>query len=286
MSRTLTTACGWLLLTFIAPRAISASPGGDDEVRASSGGASWQWTPQEWTYSTTCDDIKDYADRPDEQVLRAVSVEWQKPDLDALGNLCTIRGRLKTPDTGQKPTEPIAWFQGVTVYMATTPRARPDWSKGMNQADTVHETATTRPAGTFQVCFDLRKTKYDRVHVQSFQFGVALAKHIVNNKTSHKVVWNSRTPAIPSTVQMLSVPAAQALSRELQLINRASGWPFSNPNGVELVRAVNALQPLGRERALTVLEQYVELTRSWDLTFRTSRADYLRISDAHLGQLS
>src|SRR5262249_45767503 len=43
--------------------------------------------------------------------------------------------------------------------------------------------------------------------------------------------------------------------------NRASGWPFSNPNGVELIRAVNALQPLGKERALAVLEKYVELTQ-------------------------
>jgi hypothetical protein len=264
MNRMLTTAFAALLLTFIVSRAISAPPAGDDDVRASPGRMSGQWTPVEWTFSPAYHDIKDYADRPDERTLNTLGVDWQDPELDALGNLCTVRGRVRMADNGQGRTQPITWFQGVTVYLGTTPGARPDWSRGMSEIDAVGETAVTSPTGKFHVGFDLRKTKYDRVHVKSFQFGVAMAKHIVNNKTSHEVVWNSRTPAIPATVQMLSVPAAPALSRELQLINRASRWPFSNPNGVELIRAVNALQPLGKERALTVLQKYAELTRSFD----------------------
>jgi hypothetical protein len=69
---------------------------------------------------------------------------------------------------------------------------------------------------------------------------------------------------LASSLQILSVPAAQQLSRELQLINRASGWPFSNPNGVELIRAVNALRLLGKERAIAVLEEHAALTRDFD----------------------
>ena len=76
----------------------------------------------------------------------------------------------------------------------------------MNQEDACTNVRSQARLGSSEVCFDLCATKYDRVHVQSFQFGVALAKHIETNRTSHKVVWKSRTPAIPSTVQMLSVP--------------------------------------------------------------------------------
>jgi hypothetical protein len=263
MYRMFITNFACLLLICVVPPVISAPPDDDYEVRASSGGGSWRGSLQEWTRSTVYTNIRDYADRPDEQTLNALTIEWQKPELDTLGNLCTIRGQLKMPDNARKGAKPITWLQGLTFYMGTTPGAQPNWSTGMSQADTLYETAATSPSGRFQVRFDLRETKYDRDHVQSFQFGVALAKHIVISKTSHNVVWNSRTPAIDSTLQMLSVPAAPALSRELQLINRASRWPFTNPNGVELIRAVNALRPLGKERALAVLEQYAELARSY-----------------------
>ncbi len=168
------------------------------------------------------------------------------------------------PDDRQMRTKPITWFQGVTVYLGTTPDAKPDWSKGMNQTDTLHETAVTSPSGQFHVCFDLRKTKQERLHVQSLQVGVALAKHTINSKTSHVVDWTSRAQAIPATVKPLSVPAAQPLSHELELINRASRWPFSNPNGVDLIRAVNALHPLGKDRALAILDEYAKLTRSFE----------------------
>jgi len=107
---------------------------------------------------------------------------------------------------------------------------------------------------------DARKTQHDRARPQVFQFGLALADHTKTGDASELVTWSSRTPAIPATVQMLPVPAAAELPRELQLINRASGWPFSNPNSVALIRAVNALQRLGKAKALATLEKYVKLT--------------------------
>src|SRR5438045_5532421 len=116
----------------------------------------------------------------------------------------------------------------------------------MNRGDTIDGTAVRTTSGKFQVRIDLRKTQQNRKREQSFQFGIALAKHSATRKAAQSVVWSSRTSAIPSTVRMLSVPAAPKLSAELEQINRASGWPFSNPNGVELIRAVNALQALGK----------------------------------------
>jgi hypothetical protein len=148
----------------------------------------------EWTISRPYNRIRDYADRPDDQTLKSLTIEWQKPELDALGNFCTIRGQLKTPDNGQHGTKPITWFQGVTVYMAMTFDAKPDWSKEVNQVDAMYEIAATSPSGKFRVYFDLRESSYERTRAQYFQFGVALAKHVTSNKTSQNVVWNSRTP--------------------------------------------------------------------------------------------
>jgi hypothetical protein len=248
----------WLLfMAFLCLSALSAS----DEVSYTTGGVSSHWTPQGWTHTESYADIRNYADRPDEQTLAALSIEWRELELDRLGNMCAIRGRVMMAD-GAKRTKPINWFQGVAIYLGMAPNARPDWSRGVNQTDTLATTAVTNPDGRFQASIDMRESKYDRDQAQSFQLGVALAKHTAENKTSQKVVWSSRTPAIPSSVKMLSVPRAPPLSHELRLINRASGWPLTNPNGVDLIRAANALQPLGKERALAVLEQYADLTYS------------------------
>lgn len=263
MSHTIKAGCICVVFALVFPPVISAAPGDDSY---SMRGTSSHWTPKEWTYTVNYADIKNYADRPDEEKLKGLSIEWRKPEMDRLGNICTIRGQVKMTDD-QKQTKAINWFQGVTVYLGMAPDTKPDWSKGMNQEDTLHDTAVTNPTGTFEARFDMRKAKQDRGRLQSFQFGVALAKHDVRDKTNQKVVWNSRSQAISSSVQMLSIPAAPPISRELLAINHTSQWPFKKPNGVALIRAVNALQPLGKERVLKVLEEYVDLTRREGYSF-------------------
>jgi hypothetical protein len=176
-----------VLLLWIVPPAIAACADDNDEVRATGGGGSWNWTPEIGTGATLYKDIRDYSDRPGEEVLKSLVVEWQNPQLDGLGNFCTVRGQMKAPHAGRKEATPVTWFQGVTAYIATTPGDRPDWSKGTSQADTLHDTAVTSPSGKLRVRFDLRKTKYDRNHGQSFQIGLALARHTVKGKTSQLV---------------------------------------------------------------------------------------------------
>lgn len=233
-------------------------PGERDEAPSSS--ATGRWTPDDWTYTETGVDVKGFADRPDKDTLNQITVEWQRPQLDPLGNLYQLRGQLLVPKKIPGEMRPIDWYQGVTAYLAIEPENKPDWSNGMNQADTLHEIAAVDKSGAFELKFDMRKAKYDRNRNQSFQLGLALAEHSSTGKHHQTIVWSSRNPAIPATVRMSLVPAAPELSHELALINRASGWPFSNPNGVELIRAVNGLLPLGKEQALATLERYVELT--------------------------
>jgi len=224
------------------------------------------WTSRGWSYSRTCEaEAKsEYATRPDEQTLQTITVAWQEPELDGLANICTIDGRLEIPGDGQR--QPVNWFQGITVYMGKAPGAQPDWSAGMTE-DALRNTGVVSPAGTFSSRFDLRKTQHDRTRLQSFQFGLALARHTKTAGGGDEVLWNSQLPAVPATVQMLDVPAAAELSHELELINRASGWPLFKQNSVPLIQAVNALQRLGKERVLAILEEYVDLTVHLDYRY-------------------
>jgi hypothetical protein len=252
----------WVLLVlpiFFPPSIAALADDGNYTTR----GSSWSSTAREWTLTVQYEDIVNYAKRPDEPTLNSLSVEWKEAAIDALGNQLTIRGQVMVTegDDYQKRTKHVDWFQGVTVYLGMSPDAKPDWSIGMDESNTLDATTVTSPTGTFEARIDMRDSKYDRNQEQSFQFGLALAKHSGNDGRNQTVIWNSKAPAIPSSVQMLTVPAAPELSRELAFINRASGWPFANPNGVDLIRAVNALQPLGKEQALRVLEQYVDLTQ-------------------------
>ena len=261
MSRTVAIVfLGLVLLYLSVTQSLTAAMGDENDVPASNVGVSMSSSPDEWTYEVTYADIRGYADRPAEQILRGITVEWRQPELDPLGNLCIIRGRLQKPGDGQTDVRPVDLFQGITVYLAMAPGAKPDWSAGMNRADALSQTAVVSPMGEFAVRIDLREAQHDRTRRQSFQFGLALAQHNLNAENRQHLVWDSHTPVIPATVQMLDIPAAAELSHELDLINRASGWPFSNPNGVSLVRAVNALQRLGKQQALAILEEYVKLT--------------------------
>ena len=82
---------------------VYASQLGTDESDGA-GSASWQWTPDEWTYTETSQSAKGFADRPDERTLKAIAVAWQKPELDALGNICTLMEdcRLAITATGRR----------------------------------------------------------------------------------------------------------------------------------------------------------------------------------------
>ncbi|MES2787980.1 MAG: hypothetical protein V4719_00050 [Planctomycetota bacterium] len=199
--------------------------------------------------------IKGYADRPDGANLSSVRVEWLSLARDPLGDHCKIRGKLTIPNG--TATQPVNWLQGILVYLSSQPDAKPDWSQGIADAD-VGLVAITMPDGTFEATAHLREIESRRDREQTFQFGLALAKHDIY-ALDQRVEWNSKLPLITSSVSMLKVPPAPKLAPELELIHRANGWPTGKPTGVDLIRAVNALQKLGKQRALAKLEKYVEL---------------------------
>jgi len=235
--------------------------GADQETQATRGSVSWNWAEEEWSLEESFHDIQGYEPRPDERVLNAVSVLWHTPEWDALGNKCTFRGQLRQPGDEQGATKPVDWFQGLTLYVGKQPGAKPDWSLGMKERNTIRGTDLIKPTGEFAIQVDMRETTHDRMAAESFQVGVALATHKGTKASDQQVFWTSRTPAIPGSIHLHEIPAAPKLSVELDAINGAAGWGASgSTSGLRLIRAVNVLHPLGKDAALAALQNYLDLS--------------------------
>ena len=199
------------------------------------------------------------APRPNEQTLDSLIVEWDEPRLDTLGNVCRVSGRILSPASGGNTKRPVNWHQGVSIILATEPELFMDWSKGVSSLTSMKETDTLSSDGEFGVEIDLRDAdrKWDLSIARSYQFGILLATHTTGG-TNTQVKWASEDPVLKNSIQMLKIPKAAEISRELSLVNIASEWP-NGANAIDLIRAVNALQQLGKEKALDTLESYTEL---------------------------
>jgi hypothetical protein len=237
-------------------------------------------TDDSWC-SQTFRTVSGYAARPGNEALSLVTVEWLPIERDPLGNRCKVSGHLQFSEAGV--TKNIDWFQGVAVYLAKQPNQELDWSKGIKQKQASYQTGiTTDRSGTFEIWFDLRSMQSDRHVEQAYQFGLALGRHEETEQPIQfgfkqskrertelveKITWNSQTPAIPSTIKMRNIPVAHEISRELELINHVKPWFYHYSNhlqyqstGVDLIRAVNAVRRLGKEKGLATLEEFLKLS--------------------------
>lgn len=204
--------------------------------------------------------INGYVQRPPEEVVQQVSVKWDEHRLDQLGNILTIHGRLRTHADSEGKSEPVNWFQGLSIYLHRTPDTEVDWSQGINLEKTLDRRLIADPDGRFTFEFNLRGTKLNRGQSQSFQLGIALARHS-GTYERQEVNWDTQVSALPSSIKMVTIPAAPKLSVEQEVLNRACNWyiwPQRHPNSIELIRAVNSLQRLGRDRAIEVLREFVQ----------------------------
>jgi hypothetical protein len=209
--------------------------------------------------STEYSKINGFRPRPSPEVLNSLNIEWQPLKRDVLGNVCYLQGRLITLNAGE--VKPIDWFQGLTVAIAIAPATKLDWSRGIDQELAVGLIGRVRRDGTFQFQLDLSKIQSRRDIEQSYQIGIVLAEHEGTEETQ-TLTWNLEKAVLPATVQMVKLLAAPRIDRELELINDARKWQQGDDDAEKLIRAVNALRPLGKEKALQTLEKYLELHKN------------------------
>ena len=246
--------CGLVLFGALLNHQIcNAQPSGTFR----SGIASMSLNENHWKDRLECFDIKGYSAKP-ESVSRYIA-KFDSPKLDQLGNKCEFSGRLKFESGNQ--IDDVNWFQGVSIYLARQPDVQVDWTSGANSDSVIHDSLILKNDGTFKAAFDLRDTDRDPSKAMRFKIGVALAKqkNQKRDKSNIDVEWSSANKVLTNTVQQIEIPASPAISKEIRLINQASRWPFTDPDGTKLIRAVNALQPMGKDKAIETLRSYLEI---------------------------
>ena len=229
------------------------------------GSHKWDGTHSEttgvsWLVSRQCKNINGYQAKP--ATPGGFSVIFEPAKLDKLGNHCTISGKLSYQSEGATSPKAVDWFQGISIHLLVQPEENTDWSTGVDMDETDSESAILKNDGSFSVAFDMRETKRNPIRTQNFQVAISLARHEIKagDVSAQEIIWKSSQPAISKTVQLISIPASPAISQELRLIHQACNWPFHDPDATKLIKAVNALQPLGKTKALEILKEYVDLT--------------------------
>lgn len=253
--------CFVLLLSTVASQPSHAQSKG---TYSSFGGSGSTWGGR-WKETTYFSEIEGYAAPPEEIKKSEVDfdqqylVAYDPPKLDTFGNRCTLSGRLKYVIGEENATAPVNWFQGISVILALESDTTPDWSVSVNREQTLVESVVLNNDGTFSATFDLRESKRNPGEAQKFQVGVAIAiTRPVSASGRQNLTWSSGDPVAKESVRFITIPASAQIASEIRLIDQASKWPFEDRDGTKLIRAVNALQRLGKDKALASLRYYLE----------------------------
>jgi hypothetical protein len=222
---------------------------------------------------------------PDETVQARLRVEWDEPELGfrTIGivrgdppvtftksnestSYCgvAISGTLLIESAVDKSSKPIDWFQGVRVLVAREPKDQPDWSKPVNQDNSVWDDCIIEKDGKFTAFFAA-----DRIHrsvgrVKEFQVGLTLGA-----KAGRTVYWKDSTPVMPQSVTKFLIAGPKPLSPKMQILNASPSICSAETfNPVSLVKAVNYLQGLGKEKAIAELREFLKMARDGFMTKR------------------
>jgi hypothetical protein len=211
---------------------------------------------------------------PDEKEQTRLRVKWDKAgvlvydgkeqvvcdpdDRRALrpDRMLAIQGQLLIEAEDGRAASPIDWVQGVRVVISRTPQARPDWNERHLQRDSVWSDGVTTNDGRFFVIFQPDQIRRPVGRTGQFQIALSLGQ-----KNGHTVSWKNSTPVLPQTVTTIELAGAKPISPTLQTINGAPSVREGDFNPTMLVRAVNHLHALGKERAIAELRNYLEIAR-------------------------
>lgn len=211
------------------------------------------------TFESTVATFANFKDRkpePAPRVMQRIKAVW--PDPVWKGNPIrkwpVIRGKLVVVSEDGKTASPVDWFQGIRVLIARSHSIHPDWSNGHVVADTVWQDHMVRADGSFEVYWptEIRRPIGGR---KSFQIGVCLAAR--KDKT---VTWDLSLPVHAGTIGQLSMFGPEPLTPTMQIINSAPSISSASFDPVALVRAVNHLQAMGKDKAIAALKEFLEVT--------------------------
>ena len=229
-----------------------------DQNRASF--SSSRWTSNGWVQETGIEKPLSSAPQPPIDVLLDLRVEWTEIKIDSLGHQLILIGHLNvTKEKDDSVRIPISWRQGITVALSKAPEIdlERDWSKD-NVAEKHCE--LTQPDGSIKAVFDLKKLNRNPDESQTFCFVIALATHIDRTEKAFGPIirWTSSDPLLDTEPSFITIPPNPKVDPILGSINQARYESSQDYNPASILIAVNALQPLGKEKALSALQSYLD----------------------------
>jgi hypothetical protein len=196
---------------------------------------------------------------------------WQETKEVERDGLLGIRGKLLIESEDGNSLRPLLRPQPIRVVIARSPGTRPDWRKrhslkyvtsSSHGDDFAWSDCIAASDGTFLAAFkpdDLRRTPGT---VSEFHVAVALGK-----REGETVTWDNSTVILPRSTGVVPIPGPRVLSKTLQAIN---GAPLPEPEDYDpamLIRAVNHLHALGKERAIAEMREFLKVAtpRFWEI---------------------
>jgi hypothetical protein len=191
---------------------------------------------------------------------------WKDDNSLRPDRMLSLRGRLLIESADRKRRQPIDWVQGVRVIVSRLPEKKHDWSSRQEMHDTVWGDFVIWEKGEFlasvspgEVCRSVGKDA---------RFQVALS---LGEKRGASITWKNTVAVLPQSVAMLTIPGPPAIAETMQIINGAPSYVQNDFNPAKLVRAVNHLVPMGKEKAIRQLRAFLRIAR--DSTNETVRYD-------------
>jgi hypothetical protein len=204
---------------------------------------------------------------PEEEVR--LVIDWAKPAVERKDGATAviISGKAYLRSADGKSRKPVNWAQPISVALSRSYRNPPNWTHGLDEQDTVWnegwinwdpwELKPPRSDGSFLARFEVRKISRAVGATKRFRVGVVLGR------MDDEPIWSPDSPPLPQSVAEVEIPGPGPISPTLQLINACTLAPrFGRYNPARLVRAVNHLRGLGKEKAIAAVREYLCLGQS------------------------
>jgi hypothetical protein len=191
---------------------------------------------------------------------------WKDDNSLAPDRRLAIRGRLLIESADGKDRRPIDWMQGVRVIVSRLPDKKYDWSRRQEMHEAEWGDFVIQEKGEFLAYVSPGEVR--RTVGKETRFQVALS---LGEKQGAQITWRNTTAVLPQSVTMLTIPGPPPINQTMRIINGAPSYSQNDFNPAKLVRAVNHLTPMGKEKAIPELRAFLKIAR--DSTNETVRCD-------------
>lgn len=163
-------------------------------------------------------------------------------------------------------------FYPVRVLISKQASHKPNWSARHTDSDTGWDDTVTEPDGRFLAVINPSQIARQPGRAAEFQIGLCLG--FGKGKT---LTWSATTSVLNSSVTHVSINGPRVLSPIQRAINGSPSPASHRFDPAALIAAVNALQSLGKDRAITELRQFVSMAS--DSPFARRDAENIDTSD-------